>query len=63
MEKIIENIGINIYPDYNIGNIASLSFVAAIVLVLISGALAFVSGIIPARNAARKDPVIALRSE
>lgn len=53
----------NIYPEYNISNIASLSFVAAIVLVLISGALAFVSGIIPARNAARKDPVIALRSE
>jgi putative ABC transport system permease protein len=53
----------SVFPDYNIGSIANLSIVAAIVLVVISGALAFVSGIIPARNAARKDPVTALRSE
>jgi putative ABC transport system permease protein len=52
-----------IFPDYNIGAIANLNILAAIVLVVISGALAFVSGIIPARNAARKDPVAALRSE
>ena len=52
-----------VFPDYNIGSIANLSVLAAIVLVIISGALAFVSGIIPARNAARKDPVTALRSE
>ena len=53
----------SIFPDYNIGQIASLSAVAAISLIIISGVLAFISGIIPARNAARKDPVIALRSE
>lgn len=53
----------SVFPDYNIGSIANLDVLAAIVLVIISGALAFVSGIIPARNAARKDPVIALRSE
>lgn len=53
----------SVFPDYNIGSIANLDILAAIVLVIISGALAFISGIIPARNAARKDPVIALRSE
>jgi putative ABC transport system permease protein len=53
----------SVFPDYNIGSIANLDILAAIILVIISGALAFVSGIIPARNAARKDPVIALRSE
>lgn len=53
----------SVFPDYNIGSIANLDIFAAIILVIISGALAFVSGIIPARNAARKDPVIALRSE
>lgn len=53
----------SIFPEYNIGQIASLSAVAAISLIIISGVLAFISGIIPARNAARKDPVIALRSE
>lgn len=53
----------SVFPDYNIGSIANLDVFAAIILVIISGALAFVSGIIPARNAARKDPVIALRSE
>ena len=53
----------SVFPDYNIGQIASLDIFAAIILIIISGILAFVSGIIPARNAARKDPVIALRSE
>lgn len=53
----------SVFPDYNIGSIANLDVLAAIVLVIISGVLAFISGIIPARNAARKDPVIALRSE
>jgi ABC-type antimicrobial peptide transport system permease subunit len=53
----------SVFPDYNIGSIANLDILAAIILVIISGALAFISGIIPARNAARKDPVIALRSE
>lgn len=53
----------SVFPDYNIGQIASLDIFAAIILIIISGVLAFVSGIIPARNAARKDPVIALRSE
>lgn len=53
----------NLYPDYNIGSIASLAWYAALILIIISAVLAYISGIIPARSAARKDPVIALRSE
>ncbi len=37
--------------------------VAAIILVLISVALTLIAGLIPARSAAKKDPVIALRTE
>jgi len=42
---------------------AVLSPIAAIILVLISVALTLISGLIPARSAAKKDPVIALRTE
>ena len=42
---------------------ATLPFVAAIVLVLISMGLTLVAGIFPSRIAAKKDPVIALRTE
>lgn len=53
----------NLYPDYNIGSIASLAWYAGLILIIISAVLAYISGIIPARSAAKKDPVIALRSE
>ena len=42
---------------------AILPIGAAIILVLISVALTLFSGIIPSRSAAKKDPVVALRSE
>ena len=45
----------------NIG--AALPPIAGIVLVLISMALTFIAGLIPAKVAANKDPVIALRTE
>lgn len=46
-----------------IANVAGLPWLAAIVLVLISMALTFIAGLIPAKMAAKKDPVVALRSE
>ena len=42
---------------------AVLPLAGAVILVLISVCLTLISGIIPSRSAAKKDPVIALRSE
>ena len=42
---------------------AYLHPVAAVILVAISVFLTFIAGLIPAKSAARKDPVVALRSE
>ena len=42
---------------------AYLDPIAAVVLVLISVFLTFIAGLIPSRNAANKDPVVALRTE
>lgn len=46
-----------------ISNVAGLPWLAALVLVLISMTLTFIAGLIPAKMAAKKDPVVALRSE
>ncbi|MCQ2772142.1 MAG: ABC transporter permease, partial [Bacilli bacterium] len=51
------------YASYRIGTIAVLNPITAIILVVLSVALALLSGLIPASIASRKDPVIALRSE
>ena len=50
-------------PEYNIGNIASLAWHSVIILIVISILLTFISSLFPSRAAARKDPVIALRTE
>ena len=42
---------------------ATLPAIAAVVLVLISMGLTMLAGLIPAKKASRKDPVIALRTE
>lgn len=44
-------------------NVAALPIAGAIILVTISVCLTFISGLIPARIASKKDPVTALRSE
>jgi len=46
-----------------IAGLASLPVVGAAVLILISVILTFIAGLIPARIASKKDPVLALRSE
>lgn len=43
--------------------IAQLPIAAGVILVVISMLLSFIAGVIPARIAAKKDPVIALRTE
>lgn len=51
------------FPGNNLSHIANLNWIHAIILIVISIALAFISGFIPARIASKKDPVICLRSE
>lgn len=48
---------------YQVGMIANLNWYSAIIIFLISIALTMIAGIIPAKAAARQDPVEALRSE
>lgn len=47
----------------DISGLAALPVGGAVILVLISMALTFIAGLIPSRIAARKDPVVALRTE
>ncbi|MGN1227500.1 MAG: ABC transporter permease, partial [Christensenellales bacterium] len=62
---LILSIPINIilYALVGIANISALPWYSAIILILISMGLTFISGLIPARIASNKDPVNALRSE
>lgn len=46
-----------------ISGIAALPFTTALIMVLVSVVLTLISGLIPAQSAAKKDPVIALRTE
>ena len=50
-------------PLINYSGIAALPASNAVLLVLLSVALTLISGVMPARSAARKDPVVALRTE
>ncbi len=52
-----------IYSLSGISGIASLPVLTAFIMVVISVALTLISGLIPASAAAKKDPVIALRTE
>lgn len=46
-----------------ISTLASLPVAGGVILILISMALTFIAGLIPAQVASKKDPVVALRSE
>ncbi len=47
----------------DISGVAALPMAGAVILVAISMALTFIAGLIPSRIAAKKDPVVALRTE
>lgn len=57
------NLIINNMSGMSVGNIALLNPLHAVILVGISMVLTLISGLIPSRIAAKKDPVIALRTE
>ncbi|MBX9032870.1 ABC transporter ATP-binding protein/permease [Gordonibacter massiliensis (ex Traore et al. 2017)] len=52
-----------VYANFDVANVASLPWQAAIILIAISVFLTFLAGLIPSSAASRKDPVEALRSE
>lgn len=47
----------------DISNVAQLPVAGGVILIIISMYLTFIAGLIPAKLAAKKDPVVALRSE
>ena len=47
----------------DISNVAQLPVAGGVILIIISMLLTFIAGLIPAKLAAKKDPVVALRSE
>ncbi len=53
----------NMFPSNHLGSIVSLRPTTVAVLILVSMVLSFISGFIPSRMAAKKDPVVCLRSE
>ena len=50
-------------PLTGIAGLASLAWYAALIMVVISVGLTLISGLVPASAAAKRDPVVALRSE
>ena len=62
---VLLDIPINIVIKHltDISNVAALPVIPAIILIIISVLLTLIGGLIPAKLAAKKDPVAALRSE
>lgn len=53
----------NAYPSYQVGNICNFTFQHALIIVLISLIISFLSALIPSLKAANQKPVDCLRSE
>lgn len=56
-------ISLSIEASEHVANIAQLSWINAVALIVISVILTLIAGFVPSLLAARKDPVVALRSE
>ena len=63
--SVLVTIPANIYvaDRFGVQDIATLPVSAGVILVVISMALTFLAGLLPASKAAREDPVEALRGE
>ncbi len=62
---LLINIPLNLVIQKLIGvaNFSALPIYSAVVLIVISVGLTFIAGLIPSKIAAKKDPVVALRTE
>ena len=60
LNKVVDTI---VYNMSSVSNITHLAISHAIILIIISVFLTFIAGLIPAKIASKKDPVVALRSE
>ena len=60
LNKVVDTI---VYNISSVSNITHLAISHAIILIFISVFLTFIAGLIPAKIASKKDPVVALRSE
>ena len=61
--QLFGNIMINVVSGGVVTAIANLTPLTALIMILVSILLTSISGFIPARSAAKKDPVVALRTE
>ena len=62
-QLLIIPINLLIQNVFELNASATLTPLAAVILIALSVFLTFIAGLIPARSAAKKDPVVALRSE
>jgi hypothetical protein len=60
---ILANLIVGVLSNGMVTSIAHLTPLIAVIMVLVSVLLTAISGLIPARSAAKKDPVVALRTE
>ena len=61
--QLFGNIIVNLASGGTVRRIANLTPLTAVIMILVSIVLTTISGVMPARSAAKKDPVVALRTE
>ena len=61
--SLLANVLVKSLSGGQVSSIAHLTPLTAIIMILLSVVLTSIAGLIPARSAARKDPVVALRTE
>ena len=61
--SVVGNIIVNALSGGMVTTIANLTWVNALVMIALSVVLTSIAGLVPARSAAKKDPVVALRTE
>ena len=61
--SVLGNVLIKVVSQGRVQSIAHLTPLTALIMVLLSVVLTSIAGVVPARSAARKDPVVALRTE